>query len=464
MFMRRTKLTGSRFTAAVVTGPRLTAALVAGLTLAVPSSVSAHEIPADVTVLAFIKPEGQRLRLLVRVPLASMRDIDFPLRGPGYLDLALTDALLRDAARLWIADYVELHEGGRRLGDEEVVAARVSLPSDRSFSRWEDALAHVRGPPLAAGTDLVLEQALLDVLIEVPIVSDRSRFSIAPALAHLGLRTSTVLRFLPPGGHERVLQYPGNPGLVLLDPRWHQSAKRFTWLGFLHILDGIDHLLFVLCLVIPFRRFVSLIPVITSFTVAHSITLIASAFGLAPGALWFPPLIEMLIALSIVYMAFENIVGAKLQRRWMVAFGFGLVHGFGFSFFLRDSLQFAGSHLWTSLLSFNVGVELGQLLVLLLAIPVLELLFRHVVAERVGTILLSALIAHTAWHWMTERGSELRAYSFAWPVLDAALLASTMRWLMLLLILVGTVWLLKALFGWWQQRPRASEVPAGFHE
>src|SRR5262249_28324691 len=71
-----------------------------------------------------------------------------------------------------------------------------------------------------------------------------------------------------------------------------------------------DHLLFLGCLVIPFRRFRSLIAVVTAFTVAHSITLIASAYNLAPDALWFPPLIETLIATSIVYMALENIVFA----------------------------------------------------------------------------------------------------------------------------------------------------------
>ncbi len=158
-----------------------------------------------------------------------------------------------------------------------------------------------------------------------------------------------------------------------------------------HILDGIDHLLFVLCLVIPFRRLRPLVAIVTAFTIAHSITLIASASGFAPDALWFPPLIEVLIALSIVYMAFENIVGPKLERRWIIAFAFGLVHGFGFSFVLRQSLQFAGSHLATSLVAFNVGVELGQLFVLAIAVPALVLLFRYVVAERVGTILMSAL-------------------------------------------------------------------------
>ena len=88
-----------------------------------------------------------------------------------------------------------------------------------------------------------------------------------------------------------------------------------------------------------------------------------------------------------------------------------MIHGFGFSFLLRERLQFAGEHLVTSLLAFNVGVEIGQLAVLLVAIPALGLLFRYVVAERMGTILLSALVAHTAWHWALDRGTALWALS-----------------------------------------------------
>src|SRR6185436_15422328 len=173
-------------------------------------------------------------------------------------------------------------------------------------------------------------------------------------------------------------------------------------------LDGTDHLLFLFCLVIPFRRVWTLVPIVTSFTVAHSITLIASAYNYAPGALWFPPLIEALIAISIVYMAVENIAVESPRSRWIVTFLFGLVHGFGFSFGLQHTLQFAGAHLLTSLLSFNVGVELGQLLVLALLVPALDLLFRFVVAERMGTIILSVIVVHTAWHWMIERFDVLR--------------------------------------------------------
>ena len=419
-------------------------ALAATLVVALPSRPYAHEIPPSVTVLAFVKPEPGLLRLVVRVPLESIRDFEFVLRGPGYLDIPSVTPQLRDAGRLWVADYVEVYENDHPLDRRRVTAARLSLPSDRSFTSYDAAVRHVTGPPLADSVDLPWKQAMLDVMIDYAIASPASRFSIRPALAHLGIRTTTVLRFLPPNGSERVFEYLGDPGLVRLDPRWHQAALRFVSLGFAHILDGIDHLLFVFCLVIPFRRLRPLIAIVTAFTIAHSITLIASASGLAPNALWFPPLIEVLIAASIVYMALENIVGPKVERRWVIAFGFGLVHGFGFSFVLRRSLQFAGSHLATSLVAFNVGVELGQIAVLVVALPALALLFRYVVAERVGTIILSALVAHTGWHWMVDRFAVLRQYEFTWPEIDAAFVVSTMRALMLALVVGAAVW---ALYG-----------------
>jgi hypothetical protein len=439
---------------------RRTAALVVALVLLLPSWPEAHEIPADVTVQGFVKPDGDRLRLLLRVPLQSMRDYDFPLRGPGYLDLDAAEALVRDAARQWIRDYVSFRENGVALDGLELAETRISAPGDRSFGEYETALAHVRSGPLPAGTDLFWQQAALDVLLEVPIASDRSEFAIDPRFAHLGLRTVTVLRFLPDAETERVFQYTGNPGLVRLDPRWHQAVLRFVVLGFEHILDGVDHLLFLLCLVIPFRSVRALVPVVTSFTVAHSITLIASALGLAPDVLWFPPLIETLIAGSIVFMAFENILGAKLHRRWMIAFAFGLVHGFGFSFALSESLQFAGGHLLASLLAFNVGVELGQILVLLIAAPLLELLFRKGVPEVAGVVVLSAVLAHTGWHWMTERGGDFLQYEISAPVLDVGFAALVMRWLALALIVAGAAWLLRGGFAWLGVRFPGAIAPA----
>ncbi|HEY7449546.1 MAG TPA: HupE/UreJ family protein [Vicinamibacterales bacterium] len=426
-------------------------ALILGLT----PSLRAHDIPTDVTIQAFIKPEGQRLRLLMRVPLGAIVDVDYPRFGPGYLNLARADDSLREAARGWIRDFGGVHEGSTRLGPPDIMAFRVSLPSDKSFATYEQALAHViSGERLPPATELYWNQGVLDVLYEYPIQSAQSDFSIEPGLERFGMRVNTVLRFLPVTGVVRAFNFHGDPGLTRLDPRWHQAAIRFVGLGFRHILDGIDHLLFLLCLVIPFRQFRPLIVIVTSFTVAHSITLIASAFDFAPSALWFPPLIETLIAASIVYMGLENIVGsfdggrsAPVHRRWLIAFGFGLVHGFGFSFALRETLQFAGSHLLTSLVAFNVGVELGQLLVLLIAVPAFGLLFRFVVAERIGTILVSALVVHTAWHWLGQRADQLRQHRFEWPAFDLMLLVGLTRWLILVVLVACAAWLIFGVFG-----------------
>jgi len=405
-----------------------------------------HDIPNDVTIQVFVKPEGSRLHLLVRCPLKAMRDINFPERGPGYLDIPAAEAVLPGEATLWISDFIKMYEGDRQLSKPQVMATRIVLESDRSFGSYESALAHVNGPMLPAETNVVWNQTLFDVLFDYPIQSDHSDFSINAVFGRLGLRVITVMRYVLPDGAVRAFEFTSDPGLVRLDPRWYQAAFRFVEGGFFHILDGTDHLLFLFCLVIPFRKFRSLIPIVTAFTLAHSITLIASAYNYAPDALWFPPLIETLIATSIVYMALENIVGTgTVHRRWMIAFGFGLVHGFGFSFALRETLQFAGSHMLTSLLSFNVGVELGQLLVLVGLIPALDLLFEYVVAERMGTIVLSALVAHTGWHWMVDRWGVFRQFRIEWsaPVL--------LRIAMVAVAMIGI---------WWFLKGKAKPVPA----
>jgi hypothetical protein len=372
--------------------------------------------------------------------------VEFPLTPDGFLDLARVDPVLAEGAQLWVVDELRFFEDGRALPPARLEGARISLPSDRSFGSWTEALAHLRGPSPDPSVRLPVTQALFDLELSLPIADPGARFTLEPGLGHLGVRTRSVVHFLRPDGSERAFQYEGNPGRVRLDPNWLQAASRFVLDGFLHILGGLDHLLFLLCLIIPYRRVGPLIPVVTAFTVAHSITLIAAALGLVPRALWFPALVETLIALSIVYMAVENLLGTRLDRRWGLAFAFGLVHGFGFSFVLQDTLQFAGSHLLTALLAFNVGVELGQLLVLVVAVPALAFALRRV-PERAGVIVLSALVAHQAWHWMTARGSELLQYPVRIPAVDGLLVAAALRWAAVVLVAVGAAWGLAELYG-----------------
>lgn len=429
---------------------------VAAITFA--NSALGHEIPTDVVIHTILKPEGDRLNFIVRVPLEAMRDVNFPESGPGYLVISEADKTLRDAAIIWIAREVTLYENGRPLEEWHIEAVRLSLPSDSPADNYADAYENIFRPRLPDSMELHRDQAMLDVLIGYPIESAAAEFSIDARFARLSQRTTTVMRFIPVDGAERLFRFSGDPGIVSLDPRWHHAFLRFVKSGITHILDGADHLLFVICLLIPFRRLRPLVAIITSFTVAHSITLIASTFGLVPKVLWFPSLIEMLIAASIVYMAIENIVGAKWKNRWLIAFAFGLVHGFGFSFALTETLQFAGQHVLTSLLAFNLGVEIGQLVIILAAVPILNFLFRKPHIERMGTIILSAILAHSGWHWMSARASDLAMYQYHWPAMDYAFLALLMRWLMLLLIVGSAVWLLFAMYKRYLQLERNSSL------
>jgi hypothetical protein len=339
---------------------------------------------------------------------------------------------------------MELYENDERLPAPRVADVRVSLESDRAFGSYESALANFSAPRLKNSTELYWNQGLMDVILEYPISSPGSHFSIRPRLERLGIRVNTIIRFINAQNETRAFDLHGDPGVVQLDPRWYQAAATFVRTGFLHILGGTDHLLFLLLLVAPFRRFLPLAAIVTAFTVAHSITLACAALGVGPDALWFPVLIEVLIAASILYMAIENVLGPTLQRRWIVALAFGLVHGFGFAYGLRELLQFAGSHLVTSLVAFNVGVEIGQLAVLCVFIPVLNFFYGYL-RENFVTIVLSLLVGHTAWHWMVERGENLAKFPF--PAIDGPAIASLLRWLMGLLVFAFLVWLAATRFG-----------------
>ena len=418
-----------------------------GVLLSTLPPLAAHDIPSDVQVRMFVKPEGSRLRVLARVPLQSIIETEWPERGPGLLDLARADRPMRDGALVRISDDLSIFEGDRQLDAPRVAAVMASLPSDRSFESYDLALAHTTGPRLPDDTDFVIAQGLLDILFEYQIQSDRSSFAIHPNFLRLGVTVQTTLRFQPPEGEERLFSLHNDPGVVRLDPSWFQAAWLFIRDGFQHILYGADHLLFLFCLIIPFRNLRSLAAIITSFTVAHSVALIASAYGMTPAALWFPAVVDALIALSILYVALDNLIAPSLRRRWIAAFVFGLAHGFGFAVALADSLQFAGSHFLTSLLFFNLGLEAGMLAALAVMVPLVALIFRYAVDERIGTIILSLLVAHTGWHWTVDRITLASRYQFQMPTFDAAFFVVAIRWVMVAVVLAGLAWLIFGVFG-----------------
>ena len=403
-------------TALPLTRRLLVAALVALMTALGSSRAGAHELANQIVVQAFLKVSEDRSELIARVPLILLQGVGLPTRGPGFIDFEAVSGEF-DRAAVALADQLRLTVDGETIRPEEF-GYRVSLPTERTFETFEAARRHVLGPDLPVSSDVMWNQGFFDVYFEYPPFPDDAEPTVDVALgAGYGELLQLVLRYLPRDGTAIAFRVHGDHGPLALDPGFWSAAATFTRSGIEHILSGIDHLLFLLCLILPFRLadVRSLIAIVTAFTVAHSITLIATALGQAPAGPWFPPLIEVLIAASIVYMAVENVwvawtsglISRLLRFRWLITGLFGLIHGFGFAFVLRDELQFAGDHLIASLLAFNVGVELGQIGVLLVALPVLELLRRTDAARRMVLILGSFIIGHTAWHWMSERMDAL---------------------------------------------------------
>lgn len=432
------------------------------LLFGVVSLVFAAQPPDELAVRMFVKPDTQKLHLLLRVPLKSLNGITLPVRsGNGELDLARTGALLPSAARWWIAASIDVYEGDARLPMPTVAGTMVSLPSDSSFLTYESALAHVMGAPLPDDTQVFRDQAMLDALFDYPIASERSHFAIHSKLDRLAARVSTNLTFIPPSGPARSFEFQGDPGRFAFEPGWLESVQRFARSGFRRILNGSDYLLFLFCVALLLRTAGAVLPFITAFAGAVSVTLIASAYNLASDALWFPPLILALIAASIVYMAFECIAGGVIvRRRWVLAVGFGLVYGFGSAFALKQSVQFAGSHVLASILSYNVGLDLAQFAVLGVLMIALDLMFRIPVEPRAETIVLAALAADVAWHRTTERFEQLGQYRFTLPSFDAALLANAMSWLTIFLGIAGVAALVKGVRQHLAQRATAKAKQA----
>jgi hypothetical protein len=404
---------------------------------------NSHDLPLDRMMNGFVKVESRQADFVVRVPLDLLLGVSFPLTGDHYNIAASKPAI--EAALKALAAALKLWEGSVQLVPSSATGQLAPL-ADRSFEDYDRAVAQV-AEPLAPDTVIAFQQGYLDAHFVYPISSPKSVFSIETTIAaDLGDYTKLTIRYIALGETARAMMMTGASGRVALDPAWYQASIGFVKLGIGHILSGIDHLLFLLCLIIPFRRIWGLIPVITAFTVGHSITLIGTAYNIAPVGAWFPPFIETAIAVSIVYMALENIVGASLRRRWIIAGLFGLVHGFGFADILREQLQFAGSYLLVSLFSFNVGIEIGQLAVLCVFVPALALLFRGAMSGRMGIIIVSALVAHTAWHWMLDRADVL--WKTPWPPLTVPGLMTLARWILAVGLAVG----LAKLFAKWIER------------
>lgn len=180
------------------------------------------------------------------------------------------------------------------------------------------------------------------------------------------------------------------------------TAGRLFALGVGHILGGFDHLVFLAGLLLASRTVRELVSALTAFTVAHSITLAAAASGLVYAP---PSIVEPLIAASIAWVGFENLMQTRRPGvRWMVVFGFGLVHGFGFAEALIDLGRWSSaSEIAITLLSFNGGVEAGQLAVAAALLPLVWIVRARPAWNARLVPLCSATIVAAGCYWLVER-------------------------------------------------------------
>jgi hydrogenase/urease accessory protein HupE len=302
--------------------------------------------------------------------------MDLLLRLDRDLDGVISDAEL-EGAHTGLARYVA--ERIEVLADGTVLAGSL-----RTVGRWTD---RQQFPHLEAQVVYPSGRVIDDVRLRVTLLTD----------LYAGHRNLAVMS-VGDQRHECVFQR-GNVYTVQRGAGSHwQVARSFLVLGVEHIFTGYDHILFLFGLLLVGRGFRNLVTIVTSFTLAHSTTLTLATLGLVWPASWT---IEGAIALSIAYVGLENLVSTNMSHRWKIAFAFGLVHGFGFATILRD-MELPRRALMTSLFAFNGGVELGQLAIVALMIPVLRVIRRTQYQERVIRY-ASLVIVAMGVYWFYER-------------------------------------------------------------
>ena len=357
------------------------------------SSFSHFKLNANIRLYHVVHEDGQ-IRLLARMPLAyliadklgSIQEDGLPAPAPYSTNLLIDDILNHklDAATLredpkglgqFFADGTIIKISDKKL--KPVVGRVVAYPlsKQKPFSTLNEAESSLSSEVYNSDYK---EAFIGDTIIDIELVFSTNK----------KIKKYTIQSLLNPGLPKQeetanlIIDHTNKkPNIYritgLLDKSvniTNSAIKAFSTFvvnGFIHILEGYDHILFILCLIVGAQNLKSLFWRITGFTIGHSITISFGFFNIILNYLWFIPFIETTIAISIVYAAFLALWGKEYKNIILITGLIGLLHGFGFSFILSEILSIDSMNLWQSLLGFNVGVEFGQLLIALIVWPCL---------------------------------------------------------------------------------------------
>jgi len=295
---------------------------------------------------------------------------------------------------------------------EQVHVYRVGMQPD--FATLDEARAAFAAGPAIPETakPLYVGDAVVDIVLRyrvgAPIYSYSVSSTLDPGLPGQENTANLILDYGPEGTQVfRARGLLAEP--VIISRSAFAAVVTFIKEGFRHILDGLDHVLFVVCLVLGATALRSLIWRVTGFTIGHSVTLSAGFFGFVPSGAWFIPMVETGIALSIIYAAAIAVLprpeqNSSERNMFFVTCAIGLLHGLGFSFVLHKILQITSPDIWQSLLAFNVGIESGQLTIIVIAWPAFRLIqSSSEYAWRIGRIGIATVCIAVAAVWTGQR-------------------------------------------------------------
>ncbi len=282
------------------------------------------------------------------------------------------------------------------------------------FSTLEEAKRSLEGqifpydyPEVYVGATVT--DLLLHYRYDSPIDTYDFQSTFDPGLEGQEDTANLVLDHFP--GNVQVHRLTGllNDPVQIRNSQW-AAVSTFAGQGIIHILEGLDHVLYILCLTVGATGLFGLLWRVTGFTLGHTITLILGFFGYVPSGVWFVPAVETAISLTILYAASMILLSRHKMTDSVVSYvittGIGLIHGLGFSFILHEMLVPGGAHLWKSLLAFNLGVEIGQVLIVVCVWLTLWFVARmndrRMVTAVQWTVALPCIVM--ASYWTVERG------------------------------------------------------------
>ena len=409
---------------------------------AAPAAANGSDIPSEIVVQGFLKQEATRARLLVRVPLLLLQVAALPRRGPGYLDLAHIDEKLATAAQS-TGRQIEIADDGVPL-IPLVRSARISLPTDRSFDTYEAALAMLEGPKLSTDADVFWNQGYFDVALDYPLHAPSAHLDIRSNIApELERRVKLRLAFLPHDAAPRTYEIVTGGGWIPLDPTALEAAWLSLKRGFVDSF-GFVRVVFLLCLIAPFRSFRSLLAVAAIMAGMQALTMTANGAHWIADAPWLASFADVGLALAALSLAIGNLGAPSLRRRWFIAMVVGALAGFSLGPLFAASWQFAGAHTVVAALAYNAGIVAGAVVILAAALIALRVTLALVLGESLGVIVLSAIIALIAWQWLFDGLHRLQAVN---GTVSSASVVAVVRWLLPALLVGGAAYFLPARFG-----------------